>query len=192
VTLPSGTVTTEDEFGRRPDGLVVEALRHGVDITGTGRAGFHRSPPARPTSSRSLGRETETLATRPFQPRHRELPSREIAPHRGPVPIAPERGSSEAVPTAKRLYRRTTSHPVMSYVLQFVRNSEYPTTERQWALIWAAVTVSILVLVSASTGRGGESVLGALLAGSVTTVVLGVVTAGLVAVQRYDARRRAR
>lgn len=34
MTLPSGTVTTEDEFGRRLDGLVVEALRHGVDITG--------------------------------------------------------------------------------------------------------------------------------------------------------------
>jgi hypothetical protein len=79
----------------------------------------------------------------------------------------------------------------MSYVLQFIRNSEYPTTERQWVLIWAAVTVSIFVLVSASMGLDGESVFGALLAGSVTTVILGVITAGLVAVQRYDAERRA-
>ena len=79
----------------------------------------------------------------------------------------------------------------MSYVLQFIRNSEYPTTERQWVLIWVAVTVSIFVLVSASMGFDVESVLGALLAGSVTTVLLGVITAGLVAVQRYDAKRRA-
>lgn len=81
----------------------------------------------------------------------------------------------------------------MSYVLQFIRNSEYPTTERQWVLIWGAVTVSIFVLVSVSMGRiDGGSVLGALLAGSFTTVLLGGITAGLVAVQRYDARRRAR
>jgi len=34
MTLPSGTVTTEDEFRRRLDALVVEALRHNVGIMG--------------------------------------------------------------------------------------------------------------------------------------------------------------
>jgi len=79
----------------------------------------------------------------------------------------------------------------MSYVLQFIRNSEYPTTERQWAFIWVGVTVSLFVLLSASMGLDTETVLGSLFAGSFTTAILGVTTAGLVAIQRYDAKHRA-
>ena len=39
MTLGEGAVTTEDEFERRLDSLVVEALRHGVDIEGWWQCG---------------------------------------------------------------------------------------------------------------------------------------------------------
>ena len=79
----------------------------------------------------------------------------------------------------------------MSYVLQFIRDSEYPTSERQWVAIWLGVTASLFVLLSVSMGLDTETVLGSLFGGVIATGILGVLTAGLLAVQRYDSKRRA-